>query len=97
MSTLGPQPAYGLRIHVQSLEGPDTTVDILRADLPKLGASGIRSELMQSGLRVANGGEITIVDILKQAKPATGIGATAAAGWHPSNDDVFLILGGEQW
>jgi hypothetical protein len=96
ISTLGSQPAYGLRIHIETIEGPDRTVDILRAELPKLGASGIRSELMGAGLRVANGGEITVIDILKQAKPATGIGATAAAGWHPAND-VFLILGGEQW
>lgn len=97
ISTLGSQPAYGLRVHIQTLEGASSAVDILRADLPKLGASGIRSELMQSGLRVANGGELTIVEILKQAEPETCIGATTAVGWQATNDEFFLLFGGEQW
>jgi hypothetical protein len=60
---------YGLRVHLADMENHPRAVDFHRGELGRLAASEIRSRLLGAGLRVANGGEITIVEILKEARP----------------------------
>jgi hypothetical protein len=91
------QTAYGLRVHLRNVAGVTSTVDFMCSELPQLGASGVRSALMEAGVRVANGGEMTIVEILKQAEPKDCIDVTQSFGWHHGNGDTFLTLGGKQW
>jgi hypothetical protein len=94
----GEHLAHGLRVHVRTATGAVDTIDFMRAELPQLAASGVRSAMMSVGVRVANGGEITIVEILKQVGPGDCIDVTQSYGWHHNSDgDVFLTLGGKQW
>jgi len=58
-----------------------------------LGASGVRSALMLAGVRVANGGEVTIVEILKQAEPSDCITVAPLFGWYA--EALFLTPGGK--
>jgi hypothetical protein len=97
LQSMGHQIAFGLRVHVRTFTGATNTIDFMRTELPQLGASGVRSALMGAGVRVANGGETTVVEILKQAEPTDCIDVTQSFGWHRSNGDVFLTLGGRQW
>jgi hypothetical protein len=95
--SVGEHPIHGLRGHVRTATGAVDTVDFMRAELPKLGASGVRSAMMAAGVRVANGGEMTIVEILKQIQPGDFIQTTAALGWdRAGNDRVFLTPGGKR-
>jgi hypothetical protein len=93
----GEHLAHGLRVHVRTTTGAVDTIDFMRAELPQLGASGVRSAMMSAGVRVANGGEMTIVEILKQVGPSDCIDVTQAFGWRHCNGDVFLTLAGKQW
>jgi len=93
----GEHLAHGLRVHVRTATGAVDTIDFMRAELPQLGASGVRSAMMSAGVRVANGGEMTIVEILKQVGPGDCIDVTQSFGWNHGNGDVFLTLGGKQW
>ena len=91
LSSTGPQLIYGLRIHVRNFAGEINTLDFLRGELPKVNAAGIRSELLAGGVRVVNGGEDTIVELLKQAEPQNAVHVGGATGWQ---DDDFLTFEG---
>ena len=93
----GHQTAFGLRVHIRTVFGAANAVDFLSSELPKLGASGVRSALMGAGVRVANGGETTIVEILKQAEPNDCIEVIRSFGWHQSKGEIFLNFGGKRW
>jgi hypothetical protein len=84
---------YGLRVQLADMDGTGRPVDFHRAELARLAASEIRSRLMAAGLRVANGGELTIVEILKEARPATSLDTASATGWHQRR---FITLDGEE-
>jgi hypothetical protein len=97
LSKPGTQAVYGLRVHLQSAAGTTSTVDFMCSELSQLGASGVRSALMGAGLRVANGGEMTIVEILKQVQPGESIQIITALGWNRTGDvDLFFIPGGQK-
>jgi hypothetical protein len=49
---------------------------------------------MLAGVRVANGGEVTIVEILKQAEPSDCITVAPLFGWYAAGS--FLTPGGKQ-
>jgi hypothetical protein len=83
---------YGLRVQLADLDGAVRLVDFHRAELARLAASEIRSLLMAAGLRVANRGELTIVEILKEARPAISRDTTSATGWQQQS---FITLDGE--
>ena len=93
--TTGERIAHGLRVHVQTFTGAVNTIDFMRSELPQLGASGVRSALMGAGVRVANGGEMTIVEILKQVQPNDCIDVARSFGWT-SEGDIFLGPGGKK-
>jgi hypothetical protein len=83
---------YGLRVHLADMENHRRAVDFHRGELARLAASEIRSRLLGSGLRVANGGEITIVEILKEARPEEYLDMASATGWK---HDQFVSPGGD--
>jgi hypothetical protein len=92
----GEHGTHGLRVHIRTFAGTTDAIDFMRAELPKLGASGVRAAMMGAGVRVGNGGEQTIVDILKQAQPGEFIQITTAFGWtEAEGDSVFLTPGGK--
>jgi hypothetical protein len=94
--TAGGHMTHGLRVHVRTATGAVDTVDFMRAELPKLGASGVRSAMMSAGVRLANGGENTIVEILKQIQPGEFIQVIAAFGRNQTGSgNVFLTPGGK--
>jgi Toprim domain len=93
LETAGPQPAYGLRLHLRTQVGATNTIDFSRGELPLLGASGVRSMLMLAGVRVANGGKVAIVEILKQAEPSDCITVAPQFGWYAQAP--FLTPGGK--
>jgi hypothetical protein len=83
---------YGLRVHLADMENHLRAVDFHRGELARLAASEIRSCLLGAGLRVANGGEITIVEILKEARPEEYRDMASATGWK---HDQFVSPGGD--
>jgi hypothetical protein len=94
--SVGEHSTHGLRVHIRNFAGTADTIDFMRAELPKLGASGVRAAMMGAGVRVANGGEVAIVDILKQVQPGEFIQITTAFGWtETEGDSVFLTPGGK--
>ena len=93
--TTGERITHGLRVHVQTFTGAVNTIDFMRSELPQLGASGVRSALMGAGVRVANGGEMTIVEILKQVQPNDCIDIARSFGWTREGD-IFLGPGGNK-
>jgi hypothetical protein len=93
LATGASQTAYGLRVSIRTFTGGTNTIDFQRSELPQLGASGVRSALMSAGVRVANGGEVTIVEILKQAEPEDSIDIARLIGWR--DGDAFMIPGGK--
>jgi hypothetical protein len=93
----GEHLAHGLRVHVRTAAGTVDTVDFMRAELPKLGASGVRSAMMSAGVRVANDGEATIVEILKQIQPSEYIQTMTVFGRNRiGNECAFLTPGGKR-
>jgi hypothetical protein len=91
---------YALRMMVADTDGGTCFIDFNRGDLVLLGASEIRFRLLEAGLRVANSGEMTIVEILKQVKPPIEIVGVSRSGWQrrtASNNSAFLTPGGERW
>ena len=80
---------YALRMMVADTDGGTCFIDFNRGDLVLLGASEIRFRLLEAGLRVANSGEMTIVEILKQVKPPIEIVGVS--------NSAFLTPGGERW
>jgi hypothetical protein len=84
---------YGLRVHLADMDGATRPVDFHRAELARLAASEIRSRLMAAGLRVANGGEQVIVEILKEARPAISLDTASASGWQQQR---FITLDSEE-
>jgi hypothetical protein len=91
----GRETAYGLRVHIHTRTGKTNSVDFLWSELPKPAASSIRDALMGAGLRVANGGETTVLEILKQAEPNDCVEVAGSFGWHQT-DNYFLTPGGKQ-
>jgi hypothetical protein len=91
---------YALRMMVADTNGDTCFIDFNRGDLVLLGASEIRFRLLEAGLRVANNGEMTIVDILKQVKPPIEIIGVSRSGWQrrtTATNSAFLTPGGERW
>jgi hypothetical protein len=37
---------------------------------------------MEAGMRIANGGEAVIVEVLKETKPPRELATTGCCGWH---------------
>jgi hypothetical protein len=85
--------AYGVRVLVADHKGAPHVIDFQRGELSRLGASEIRSRLMDAGMRVANGGEVTIVEVLKEAAPTAELDAAAVTGWQASS---FISPEGEE-
>ena len=84
---------YGLRVCLVDMEDHPRAVDFYRGELARLAASEIRSRLLGAGLRVANGGESTIVEILKEARPERYLDMASATGWK---HDQFVSPGGDR-
>jgi hypothetical protein len=42
-------------------------------------------------MRIANGGEATIVEILKEAKPAITITVFSRTGWHRLGSEIVFV------
>jgi hypothetical protein len=82
----GTHTPFGLRVQVHAPNGATSAIDFPSGELFKLAASAIRSALADGGLRVANGGEADILEILKQAEPADCIVIAPAVGWQPESD-----------
>jgi hypothetical protein len=91
---LDEEDAYGMRVHLADMEGNTRPVDFYRGELARLAASEIRSRLMNGGLRCVNGGEVTIIQILKEAKPEIYLDIASATGWQP--DKAFITPDGEE-
>jgi hypothetical protein len=90
--------AYGLRCVVQDMNGQWRAVDFDRAELPKLGASEIRSKLFAAGLRTEADGELVAVQCLKAADPECEIVVLRRPGWQEAAsvvDPVFICPSGE--
>jgi hypothetical protein len=87
--------AYGMRVAIADMEGAARPIDFHRGELARLAASEIRARLMNGGLRVANGGEVTILELLKEAKPALYLDTAAATGWP--DETRFISLDGEEF
>jgi hypothetical protein len=86
--------AYGVRLAVADRDGIPRQVDFHRGELARLGASEIRARLMEAGMRIANGGEAVIVEVLKEAKPPVELAATGGCGWYRGTS--FLTPDGEE-
>ncbi len=74
--------AFGLRIHIDAMDGRIRAVDFDRAALARLGASEIRAALFSAGLRSENDGDQVAVQILKAADPKDEILVVSRPGWH---------------
>jgi hypothetical protein len=85
--------AYGVRVLVADYKGAPRVLDFQRGELSCLGASEIRSRLLDAGMRVADGGEVTIVEVLKEAAPTAELDAAAVTGWQGGS---FISPGGEE-
>jgi hypothetical protein len=48
---------------------------------------------MDAGMRVTNGGEVTIVEVLKEAAPTAVLDAAAVTGWQAGS---FISPEGEE-
>jgi hypothetical protein len=81
--------AYALRLVLADVDGVEQIIDFRRGDLAQLAGAEIRSRLMTAGMRVANGGELTIVEILKQIEAPLCLDTASTTGWHGS---AFLCL-----
>lgn len=79
---LDQEEAFGLRLHVDAMDGRIRAVDFDRAALARLGASEIRAALFSAGLRSENDGDQVAVQILKAADPADEILVVSRPGWH---------------
>jgi hypothetical protein len=84
--------ASGLRVVVQGMEGRPRLLDFKRADLARQGAQDIRSVLFEAGLRTEQNGELTVVNVLKGAEPATEITIVSRPGWHWLKDCAYPIF-----
>jgi hypothetical protein len=60
----------------------------------RLAASEIRRRLLNAGLRCVNGGETTVTEILKEAKPEICLDIASTTGWQP--DGTFITPEGEE-
>ena len=85
---------YGLRVYLADMGDHPRAVDFHRGELARLAASEIRSRLLGAGLRVANGGETTIVEILKEARPERYLDMASATGWK-HDQQQFVSPGGD--
>jgi hypothetical protein len=74
--------AFGLRVHLDAMDGRIRAVDFDRAALARLGASEIRAALFSAGLRSENDGDQLAVQILKAADPTDEILVVSRPGWH---------------
>ncbi len=74
--------AFGLRVHIDAMDGRTRAVDFDRAALARLGASEIRAALFSAGMRTENDGDQVAVQILKAADPADEILVVSRPGWH---------------
>jgi Domain of unknown function (DUF927)/Toprim domain len=89
--------AFGLRVHLDAMDGRIRAVDFDRAALARLGASEIRAALFSAGLRSENDGDQLAVQILKAADPADEILVVSRPGWHRldgSEHPVFVTPAG---
>lgn len=91
------EEAFGLRVHIDAMDGRVRAVDFDRAALARLGASEIRAALFAAGLRSENDGDQVAVQILKAADPADEILVVSRPGWHRlngSDEPVFVTPAG---
>ena len=90
--------AYGLRVHVQDMDGQCRKVEFGRGDLAKQGGSEVRSALLSAGLRTEGDGDAVVIACLKAAKPSREIAIIQQPSWHDVGDDqprMFITPGGE--
>jgi hypothetical protein len=83
--------AYGLRVKLEDLHDGPRTVDFDRGELSHLSASEIRARLLRAGMRIANGGELTIIELLKEAKPAVTLTVFSRTGWHRLGGELMFV------
>jgi hypothetical protein len=91
------EEAFGLRVHIDAMDGRIRAVDFDRAALARLGASEIRAALFSAGLRAENDGDQLAVQILKAADPTDEILVVSRPGWHRldgSDHPVFVTPAG---
>jgi hypothetical protein len=86
---------YAMRIQIADRDGATALIDFDRGDLARLAASEIKARLLHAGLRVANGGELDIIDILKEITPPALISAFSHSGWHRLTEWCFIAPGGQ--
>lgn len=89
--------AFGLRVHIDAMDGRIRAVDFNRAALARLGASDLRAELFAAGLRCENDGDQLAVQVLKGADPDQEILVVSRPGWHRldgSEHPVFVTPAG---
>jgi hypothetical protein len=76
------EEAYGLRLMLRDLVGGMRAVDIDRSQLSRLSGADVKAQLLGAGMRFANGGENTVLEILKEVRPPATITVVAHTGWH---------------
>jgi hypothetical protein len=90
--------AYGLRCHVQDMNGICRPIDLERGKLAKNAGADIRETLFRAGLRTENAGDIVVVEALKAADPGQEILIVKRPGWHEITgcpDQIFVAPDGE--
>lgn len=85
------EEAYGLRLMLRDLVGEMRAVDIDRSQLSRLGGAEVKARLLGAGMRFANGGENTVVEILKEVRPPATIIVVAHTGWHRHSSELRFI------
>ena len=83
--------AYGLRLMLRDLVGEMRTVDIDRNQLSRLGGAEVKARLLGVGMRFVNGGENTVVEVLKEVRPAATITVVSRTGWHRLAGELLFI------
>ena len=84
LKTVDADDAHGLRIKLRDMNGEPRFLDIDRGDLARLGAAEIRARLLRAGMQIANGGEATVIEILKAHKPDLILTVSIAPGLAPA-------------
>jgi hypothetical protein len=74
--------AYGLRCHVQDMNGVCRPIDLERCKLAKNAGADIREMLFKAGLRTEGAGEMIVIAALKAADPGQEILIVKRPGWH---------------
>lgn len=82
--------AYGLRVHVQDMQGECRVVDFDRTELAHGTSQAIHGKLYAAGLRCYNDGQRHILDILRAVAPKREVLIVSKPGLHRYNGCTFF-------